>query len=62
MRASSTRVAAQVAGAQLAFDAVAKVDDRATRVDFLDHALDHGALWIGGDVLAERILRELLDP
>src|SRR5688572_10022779 len=54
-------ITAQVAGTQLAFDAVAEVDDRAARVDFLDSALDHGAFRIGGDPLAERILRELLD-
>src|SRR5688572_9446648 len=54
-------IAAQLAGAQLAFDAVAEVDDRATRVHFLDEALDDGALRIVGDVLAERVLRELLD-
>src|SRR4051812_8185680 len=54
-------IAAQLAGTQLTLDAAAEVDDRAARVDFLHHALDDGALRIGGDVLAERILCQLLD-
>src|SRR5690349_9799780 len=35
-------VAAQVAGTQLAFDAIAEVDDRGAHIDFLHDALDHG--------------------
>src|SRR6185295_2170324 len=54
-------VTRELGGAQLAFDAVAEVDDRATRVHFLDGSLDDGALRVRGDPLAERVLRELLD-
>src|SRR5579862_6415158 len=54
-------VAAQLRGAQLPLDAVTEVDDRPTRVDFLDRAPDDRALGIVGDIGRERVLGELLD-
>src|SRR5690349_12699071 len=54
-------IAAELGGAQLTFDAVAQVDDRAASVDFLHHAPDDRALGVVGDVGRERILGELLD-
>ncbi len=54
-------LASELGSAQLPFDAVAEVDDRAARVDLLHHALDDRALGVVGDVGGERILGELLD-
>src|SRR5262249_9816517 len=54
-------IAPELRGTQLALDAVAEVDDRATRVDFLHGAADDRALRVLGDVRGERILGELLD-
>src|ERR1700693_1439037 len=54
-------VTAKLRGTQLALDAVAQIDDRAARVDFLDGALDDAALRVLGDKGRERILRQLFD-
>src|SRR2546429_94696 len=54
-------IAAELRGAQLSFDTVAEIDDRAPGVDVLHHTLDDRALGVVGDVARERILRELLD-
>src|SRR5207248_1925858 len=54
-------IAAELGGAQLSFDTVAEIDDRAAGVDVLHHTLDDRALGVVGDVARERILRELLD-
>src|SRR5688572_17723595 len=51
----------KLGGAQAALDAVAKVDDRAARVHFLDGALDDAALRVIGLVRRNRVLGELLD-
>src|SRR6185312_9714355 len=54
-------IATELRSPQLALDPVAEVDDRATRVDVLHHALDDRALGIFRDVGGERVLRQLLD-
>src|SRR5690606_21307994 len=48
-------------GAQVALDVDRQGDDRALGLDRLDHALHHGALVIGSDVVVERIAFQLLD-
>src|SRR5688572_16742448 len=50
----------ELGSAQAAFDAVAEVDDRAARVDFLDGALDDAALRVIGLVRRHRVLGHLL--
>src|SRR5258708_4602248 len=54
-------IAPEFGGAQLAFDAIAQIDDGAARVDFAHCAAHDAALRIVGDVTGERILRQLLD-
>src|SRR3546814_2384001 len=45
-----------VAGGQVAFDAVAEIDGRATGVDFLDRALDDRTTGVVRLELAHRVL------
>src|ERR1700683_3669186 len=54
-------IASDFRGTELAVDAIAQVDDRAARINFLDRALDDAALGILGDEGRERVLGELLD-
>lgn len=54
-------VTADFRGFQGSFDLVAQVDDGALGVYFFHNATDDGALVVDGDVVAERIVFQLLD-
>ena len=45
----------------IAFDAITEVNRRALGIDFLHGAIDDAALGVGGHVLTERVLLQLLD-